>query len=200
MNYRCGAFLLVLLTSLTCRADPSAAIQDCGTCHGANGIAIKPGTPHLNGQLPAFLRDAMNAYANGSRPTAIEQHKAFPVAEVDSMAQFFSSQNGAARPKQETDPAIVAKGEKIYGNRCADCHIDGGRDSDKDAPLLAGQDKKFLAEQTLLFKSGGRKFPFMMDDSYRGMSDGDLAAVAEFFASQEQFAPTTKKAKRSKRQ
>lgn len=198
MNFRSGALLLVLLASYACRAEPPAAVQGCSTCHGANGIAGQPGTPHLSGQLPAFLRDAMQAYANGDRPTSIEQHKTFPAREVDSMAQFYGKQNNATRPKQETDPAVVARGEKIYGNRCADCHIDSGRDSDKDAPLVAGQDKKFLAEQALLFKSGGRKFPFMMDDSYRDLADEDLAAVAEYFASQEQSAPAGKK--RRKRQ
>jgi len=200
MNHRSGALVLALLASFACRAEPPASIQSCSTCHGTNGIASESGTPHLNGQLPAFLRDAMKAYANGSRPTAVEQHKTFPLSEVEAMAQFYGEQKDVARPKQDADRTILAKGEKIYGNRCADCHIDDGRDSDKDAPLVAAQDKEFMTTQALLFKSGVRKFPFMMDDSYRGLSNEDLAAVAEYFAAQDQFGSAGEKKKRRKRQ
>lgn len=140
----------------------------------------------------------MTAYAGGSRPTEISQHKTFPLADSGAMASFYGRQKGATRPKQELDPTIVVKGEKIYNNRCIDCHADGGRESDKDAPLVAGQNREFMVEQALLFKRGKRKFPFMMDDSYRGLSDEDLAAVAEYFAAQEQFSPQGGKKKKHK--
>jgi cytochrome c553 len=198
MNLRTRLFLATLLTSPACHAEPPAAIEVCGTCHGANGVATQPRTPHLNNQSPAFLGDTMKAYANGSRPTAVPEHKTFPADEIEAMATFYRSQKGAIRPVQETNPAVVAKGQTIYTDRCANCHVDSGRDSDKDAPLVAAQNKEFLAAQSRLFKTGARKFPFMMDDSYRDLTDDDLAAVAEYFAAQEQFAPVGDKKKRRK--
>lgn len=197
-NLRGGLLLLALLAGAACGTEPPATIQSCLTCHGVNGVASQPKTPHLNGQLAAFLGAAMQAYASGSRPTDIVQHKSFPSGDTAAMAAYFSSQKDAIRPKQETDPLIVAKGQKIYNDRCAECHMDDGRDADKDAPLMAAQNKEFLAAQTLLFKSGARKFPFMMDDSYRGLSEPELTAVAEYFAAQEQFAPPGGKKKRRK--
>lgn len=189
--------LLALLAGFACRADPAEAVRVCADCHGLNGVAVQPKTPHLNGQLPVFLSDAMKAFANGSRPTVISQHKSFPAAEVEALAAFYGSQRDAVRPKQAVDPAVVARGEVIYGNRCADCHGDSGRESDKDAPLMAAQEKEFMAAQALSFKAGTRKFPFLMDDAYRGLTDADLAAVAEYFAAQEQFpAAGTKKRRR----
>lgn len=196
MNTKTTLLLLALFGSASCHADTPAAIHGCVACHGDVGVARQPKTPHLNGQLPLFLTDAMKAFAAGTRPTAISQHKMFPAGELEAMAAFYAAQKTAPRPRQSTDPAQVAKGEKIYGNRCAECHVDSGRESDKDAPLMAAQEKEFLVSQTLLFKSGARKFPFMMDDSYRGLSDDDLAAVAEYFSAQEQFSAAGEKKKR----
>jgi cytochrome c553 len=197
MNTRTTFFMLALFGSVACHAQtPAAAIQGCVACHGDSGVASQPKTPHLNGQLPLFLSEAMKSFAAGSRPTAIAEHKMFPAGEREAMAAFYAGQKAVPRPKQATDAALVAKGESIYGNRCADCHVDGGRESDKDAPLMAAQNKEFLVGQALLFKSGARKFPFMMDDSYRGLSDADLAAVAEYFAAQEQFSVAGEKKKR----
>lgn len=195
---RRGLLLLALLAGTARGAEPPAAIQPCLSCHGANGVASQAKTPHLNGQLAEFLSAAMQAYANGSRPTEISQHKSFPSGDRAAMAAYFSEQKEAIRPRQETDPLIVAKGLKIYNDRCAECHMDNGREADKDAPLMAAQNKEFLAAQTLLFKSGARKFPFMMDDSYRGLSEPELTAVAEYFAAQDQFAPPGGKKKRRK--
>ncbi|MBI4985824.1 MAG: hypothetical protein HZC24_10925 [Rhodocyclales bacterium] len=191
-----GCLLAALLACGTAGVAAAEAWQPCDACHGANGVAGQAGTPHLNGQLPAFLGEAMRAYADGSRPTSVAQHKTFPADAVAAMAQFYGAQTNAQRPRQHTDAARVGRGEKIYGNRCVDCHGDSGRESDKDAPLVAAQDKEFLAAQTLLFKSGVRKFPFLMDDAYRGLADDDLTAVAEYFAAQEQFAPAGKKKRR----
>lgn len=196
MSRRTRTFLLALLASLPCHAESPATIQTCSTCHGVNGVASQPRTPHLNNQLPAFLGDAMKAFASGNRPTAVPEHKTFPVGEIDAMAKFYSSQKGAVRPVQQTNPAVVARGRKIYDDRCADCHIDSGRDADKDAPLVAAQNKEFMTVQALLFKTGARKFPFLMDDSYRNLTDEDLAAVAEYFAAQDQVASVTAKKRR----
>jgi sulfide dehydrogenase cytochrome subunit len=179
---------LMLLSGLVCHAE-TASWPACAGCHGANGIASQPRTPHLNGQLPAFLVHAMQSYANGTRPTEVSEHKTFPPIEFEGMAKFYGSQGALPRPTQASDPAVVARGEKIYGNRCADCHGDSGRESDKDAPLMAAQDKAFMAAQAFLFKTGVRKFPFLMDDAYRDLSDDDLAAVAEYFSVQDQLAP-----------
>lgn len=181
------------------RAEPAeapAAIGACADCHGPAGVATKPGTPHLNGQLKDFLAETMSRFANGRRPTDIAQHKDFAAADIDAAAAFYAAQSAAGRPAQQVDPAAVSKGETIYNDRCADCHMDSGRDSDKDAALLAGQDKDFLVSETLKFKTGSRKFPFKMDEAYRGLSDEDLAAAAQYFAAQQPVAPAVKKKRR----
>ena len=94
---------------------------------------------------------------------------------------------------------MVEKGRTIYDNRCADCHVGSGRDSDGESPLLAGQDLNFLVTQTIAYKSGARKFPFMMDRAYRGLTDEELTSVAHYFAAQDlNTPPLTGKKKRNK--
>lgn len=181
---------LALAPHLVGHADTlDSALQICATCHGPNGVSSQPKTPHLNGQLPASFIDAMQTYAKGSRPTAIAEHKTLAADQFDGAAKFYAAQKSFARPKSATDPAMVLKGEKIYLNRCMDCHLDNGRDSDKEAPLIAAQEVEFLVAQTLAFKTGARKFPFLMDDAYRGLSDEELASAAHYFSAQEQMAP-----------
>ncbi len=178
-----------------------SALQACVQCHGAKGVSSQPGTPHLNGQLPAYFAEAMAAFAKGTRSTAVAQHKQFQQLSAEQLAaaaKFYADEKATPRPKQNADPALVAKGEKIYANRCMECHPDNGRDSDKDAPYMAGQELEFLVTQTQAFKTGARKFAFLMDDAYRGLTDDELVAVAHFFAAQDLLAVPAEKKKRRK--
>ncbi|MGF1685423.1 c-type cytochrome [Photobacterium japonica] len=39
----------------------------CQFCHGTNGVAMKEGYPHINGQNALYLYKAMKAYQDGER-------------------------------------------------------------------------------------------------------------------------------------
>jgi cytochrome c553 len=175
---------------------PAAApISTCIDCHGANGIAVDSGTPHLNGQAEALLANMMDSFRRGTRPPKVRIHREIPAADVAPVAAHYAQQK-AQRPKSATKPELVARGETLYQNRCGDCHVDNGRDSDKEAPLLAAQDLNYLIAQMKAFKAGERKFPFLMDGAYRDLDDEDLTAIAHFFAAQDQLAPQTGRKRR----
>lgn len=196
---RSNSVLLCLLTATALLGSTSIAAQDklavCVECHGNDGLGFKAGIPHLNGQPAPLLTNMLNAYRDGKRPTKVQFHKDIPAADVGDLAKHYAEQK-AQRPKSATKPDLVTRGETLYTNRCADCHVDAGRDSDKDAPLMAGQDLEYLVAQTLAFKTGERKFPYLMDDAYKGLSEEDLTAVAHFFAAQDQVAPAQTKKRR----
>lgn len=177
---------------------PEALLKICGECHGSNGVATKPGVPHLDGQRDVYFADSLKAFAKGARKTAVAQHRSVAHEDIQILATHFAAQK-ANRSKSPTDPQLTERGQVIYESRCADCHFDAGRDSDKDAPLMAAQNLEYLVAQTLDFKKGIRTFPFMMDDAYRGLSEADLTAVAHFFAAQDQTAPPATGKKRRKR-
>lgn len=169
-------------------AENTDITRDCNECHGTDGLGFKPGVPHLNGQPEQLLTRMITAFQQGKRPTKVKMHRDVSDGDVTLLARHYSQQK-AHRPKSATNPELVARGEGVYLKRCADCHVDNGRDSDKEAPLTAAQDLAYLIEQTLAFKAGVRKFPFLMDGAYKGLSDEDMTAVAHFFASQEQELP-----------
>lgn len=196
-----------LFLSMTFAAAPAAAAdgaalaeQHCARCHGSDGLATGPGLPHLNGQLASYLTDAIGKLQKGRLPTAVPQHvpAGLETADIAALAEHYAGVR-AARPAQEVDPAKLAKGEAIYRDRCADCHIDNGREADKDAPLMAGQKLDYLLTQSGLFLDGKRKFGFLQDDAFKGLSRDDVEAVAHFFASQEQYVATKAGAKKKQR-
>lgn len=169
---------------------PAIVQQDCARCHGLDGIATKPAMPHLNGQLDNYLLASMRKLQKGRLPTEVQNHVPATLSESElaAIAQYYHAVK-ATRPTQETDPEKVARGEIVFRNRCNDCHGDYGREADKDAPLMAGQNLQYLINQIRMFVSGKRKFGFLQDDAFKGQSLEDLDAVAHFFASQDQVAP-----------
>jgi sulfide dehydrogenase cytochrome subunit len=165
-----------------------ALTKPCADCHGVAGVSSVANAPHLNGQLAAYLEEDIAALAKGGRVSAVPNHvpPSWTGPEIAAVAKFYAA-SMAPRPVQATDPQLVAKGQAIYENHCAECHPDNGRQSDHDAPLMAGQNLDYIMQQTRLFVAGKRKFAFMMGDAFRGLSAADLDAVAHFFASQNQF-------------
>lgn len=194
------AVALALEASAAVAADATDPIlQPCIACHGVGGVAARPGVPHIDGQHEQYLLDSMRAFASEARKTATVEHRQLAPAAMKALAAHYATQK-IMRPQPATDPAMVKRGEIIYNNRCADCHMDNGRESDKDAPIMARQDLDYVIRQMAAFRRGERRLPAMMDDAYRGLSEADLASVAHFFAAQDPLlvpAPKTGRRQRA---
>jgi cytochrome c553 len=65
---------------------------------------------------------------------------------------------------------------------CATCHGAHGISVTPDAPHLAGQPRIYLAEQLKAFRSGKRRHE-VMNVIAKPLSDDDIAALAEWYAS-----------------
>lgn len=166
-------------------APPTAKL--CEECHGANGVSVKPGVPHLNGQIPDYIAQSLQDLKAGKRISTAAAHAADELTPeaIGSLATYYGAQK-AERPTRMVDAAKVAEAAAVYGRRCRKCHLDDGRDSDHDAPLMAGQSLEYLQAQTAAFVTGKRKFPFLMDEAYQGLSSDDLERLSHYFASQRQ--------------
>jgi cytochrome c553 len=115
-------------------------------------------------------------------------HREIRAANVEPIAAHYAGQK-AQRPRQSVKPEHVARGETLHLQHCADCHMDSGRDSDKDAPLTAAQNLDYLINQARAFKSGARMLPATTERTFRELSQDDLVAIAHFYAAQDQQAP-----------
>lgn len=194
-SYLLVSVLLAAVATSAMGADAASGTDSCADCHGVDGVAAKSGVPHLNGQLPGYLEDSIDKFKSSARPGRTFGHEpaGLNAAQMTEILKRYSAAK-ALRPKQtKVDPALVMRGEAVYQDRCADCHPDNGRESDKDAPLMAGQDLEYLINQMGNFVEGKRKFAFKMDDAFRGLSGDDLTATAHFFASQDQEVAKKKK-------
>lgn len=74
--------------------------------------------------------------------------------------------------------------------RCAMCHGEKGESMAEDFPRIAGQHEEYLAKQLQDFRAGRREG--LMARQAKGLSDGDIAALAKYYAGQSVPAPAAK--------
>jgi cytochrome c553 len=80
----------------TASADAAAGrgkAQMCAPCHGANGLAVAPNTPHLAGQPEPYLAEQLKAYRSGKRAHEVMTVVAKPLSDADiaDLAAWFAS-------------------------------------------------------------------------------------------------------------
>lgn len=88
---------------LTLAVAPSAVLADaaagrakaqmCMPCHGANGLAVAPNTPHIAGQPEPYLVEQLKAYRSGKRAHEVMVVVAKPLTDADigDLAAWFAS-------------------------------------------------------------------------------------------------------------
>ncbi|GAB3730891.1 hypothetical protein GCM10028794_06680 [Silanimonas algicola] len=88
---------------------PPAAVSEqpaqlglCVACHGVNGTARQPGTPHLGGQDEAYLVLALNAYRDGSRKAVAMNaiSNALQPDDIEALARWYAAQPGFRPPAE----------------------------------------------------------------------------------------------------
>ncbi|RXD05791.1 c-type cytochrome [Sphingomonas sp. UV9] len=126
-----------------------ARIATCAGCHGADGRGRgQPDMPVLGGQSPAYLRAALEAYATGTRQSAVMANAAatLPPAEMTRLADHFAAMpgiGGATPPGLSEAAKIDREGlPKVQLPACASCHAPG-----KPYPVLAGQRASYIAQR-----------------------------------------------------
>ena len=94
---------LALAAAFALAAAPSPASADaaagrtkaqmCTICHGVNGLAVAPNTPHLAGQPEPYLVEQLKAYRSGKRAHEVMGVVAKPLTDVDiaDLAAWFAS-------------------------------------------------------------------------------------------------------------
>ena len=92
-----------LAVAFALAAAPSGALADAGAgrakaqmctpCHGADGLAVAPNTPHLAGQPEHYLVEQLKAYRSGKRAHEVMNVVAKPLTDADiaDLAAWFAS-------------------------------------------------------------------------------------------------------------
>ena len=194
-----AGLMLLLLSPLAAAAGAPQVVKDtCANCHGEDGLSDDSAIPIIAGASSFFLENQLLIYQEEARPCAAEAFKDVDGVDAEShcalagtlsedqvleIAEYYSGQPFQAA-EQSVDSALAGEGESIHNRSCDKCHTEGGGLALDDAGILAGQWKPYLIEQMKLFRAGERWQPEKMTPEMEGLSDEDIKALAEFYASQ----------------
>lgn len=78
-------------------AGKAKAAAVCAACHGAGGVSVDEGFPHLAGQRAGYLEAQLKAFKEGTRKNPVMSAIATQLSPADmaDLAAFFAAQPGA---------------------------------------------------------------------------------------------------------
>jgi len=175
------------------KAGEEKAINLCSTCHGPRGVSTSPEFPVLAAQRRGYLEAQLEAFRSHTRSEKIAHDFMWGIAGglddkmIGAVAAYYSMQPAAkGRPG---DPALIAKGRKIFDQgvtdrgipACATCH---GADAtgQGDFPRLAGQHAKYVVKQLQYVQTLVRSAP-VMHGIIKDLTPDEMQAVAEYVQS-----------------
>lgn len=171
---------------------PSAVMlaNTCAGCHGTNGSSVGPASPTIAGISRDYFIETMEAYQSAERPATIMNRiaKGYSAKEIELMADYFSKQPFVRLP-QNYDAKLAKLGKKLHKKFCKKCHEDGGRSSEDDAGILAGQWQTYLRFNLEDFTSGTRPMEKQkkkrMNKLDKAHGQAGIDALIHFYASQQ---------------
>ena len=165
---------------------PSMLANTCAGCHGTGGASAGDIMPIIGGMEKEYMQLVLMEYKSGERDSTIMGRiaKGYSDNELKAIASYMADQPWVSSPVK-TDAKMAAKGKKIHDTKCKTCHEDGGRVQEDDAPRLAGQ----WPDYTLHYlkechKKGKRCAPRKMGKRVMQLSQDELKAMAEYYASE----------------
>lgn len=197
---------VVALISIFCFGSVAQAksleetVAFCEDCHGKGGVSKESDIPTIAGLSEVAYADILKVYRNDTR-TAIsskfrsgdtsrpetnmnEISKKLTPEEIKQLALHYSTKSFVPAA-QAFDPAKAAIGAKIHKTQCFKCHEDGGSSKDDDVGLLAGQWSPYLRTALKNFRSEKRKTDPKMLDFVKKLSDAEIDALINYWASQQ---------------
>lgn len=172
----------------------------CERCHGETGFAEgNVHIPRLDTLSVPYIAASLEAYRSGARQSGVMQQAASQLSDeqITWLADYIQSIR-QGRLKQYArnvfDPAMVAHGDRLaHGGdekanvpACISCHGPSSKRNSDRFPPLAGQSEVFLREQLTLWKSetrGGTERALMMHEVVPELTDQDIRALAQYYAS-----------------
>lgn len=192
--------LLALAVAPATLAGPPSQVYACLGCHSLDGVSFNPNVPTIAGASVFYLENQLLLFQGDDRPCVADIYATIPGApapdhcalvaelpedDIEVIATHFSGQT--FKPADQTvDAARASAGAAIYRGSCARCHTEGGSNPGDDAGILAGQWKPYLLRALTDLRDERRLQPRGMKWETRKLSDGDIQALAAFFASQGQ--------------
>ena len=188
-SHRLGLSVLLAgamaLAATAAQAVDAQLLKKCTICHGDRGLSDESAYPTIAGLPPRVQMDALRAYRSGTRNCG-------PVARMCKIVVGMSddqvkelAEHFAAFPFKPADQPFKAelaeKGRQLHEDYCAVCH--GASPADAEKSILHGQWADYLRYSLSQYRSGHRKQPPSMRRQTEKLSDPDIEALVNFYAS-----------------
>lgn len=200
LKYVLPCSFLLFWTSAAVAAEAPAEVEVCAACHGAEAPSPYPTVPTIHGLPQAVLDNALFDFRATIRPcrkpdcgadTKCPEIDFCAIAagltdeQIGALARWYASRSfvPAGEPY---DAALAARGAQLHADKCNSCHTDGGASSVDQATILRGQRKAYLGTAMEDFRQERRVAVAEMDAMIRALSDEEVAALVEFYASPRQ--------------
>jgi cytochrome c553 len=175
------------------KASLHKTIDNCATCHGANGASIAPTFPNLAGQTAPYIEGQLHAFKDQSRADPDAQAYMWGMASqlsdstISALATYFAGQPAPAG--KPGNPALIAQGKKLFEEGvparqippCASCH-GAHAEGQSVFPRLAGQHSPYLLRQLLVIQSALRTAP-VMHGVVKDLTKEQMQAVVAYLES-----------------
>lgn len=167
------------------QADISRVVGMCANCHGDDGISFEPEYPTIAGLPVDIQRDALVAYRDGKRdcgpvPMMCKAAAKLTDEQIGELAEHFAAMEFQPA-EQEFDADLAAKGKILHEDFCQVCHGDSPEHADKS--ILHGQWADYLRYAMEQYASGHREQPPSMRKATEKLSEEDLEALVNYYAS-----------------
>ena len=191
--------LTIGLSSPLTGAAQDELIAKCQDCHGPGGVSSDSDVPTIAGQSVDYLSKTLrtfqiwgrpcikSAYRRGdtSRPKTDMCEIAEGLTEQDltALAEYFSALPFTAA-KQPFDAELAARGAALHEAHCELCHEQGGTVAGR-SPRLAGQWLPYLRTALKFVPTGEHQVPPPMETAIDDLPGGDIDALLNYYASQQ---------------
>ena len=181
-------------------ADLDAVVENCNGCHGNDGVSQWSDVPTIAGVSEFVHSDALYIFRDEARPCTETEYKQGDTSRpattmcavvadmsddmIDEVAAYYAAKPFVAA-KQDFDAALAEAGKAIHEAECDRCHSEGGSNPEDDAGILAGQQMGYLKDTFAEYRSGEREQPKKMEEKLSALSDDDIKALVNFYASQQ---------------
>lgn len=191
---------LGLFASVSMAGDLEAVVENCNGCHGNDGVSQWTDVPTIAG-VPEFVHaDALYIFRDEARPCTETEYKQGDTSRpattmcavtadlsddmIDEVAAYYAGLPFVAA-KQDFDADLAAAGKAIHEAECDRCHSEGGSNPEDEAGILAGQWMGYLNDTFAEYRAGDREQPKKMEEKLNALSDDDVKALVNYYASQQ---------------
>jgi len=182
-----------------------AALANCASCHGMDGLSDSTGKPQLAGQRTVYIYRTLKDFQSGARKDEAKNHNAFLNDQAMlSTAVYYADLTPAQVTKNATaagpaeaggeqqeiapdDPFLNIRPEM---KKCIKCHGEFGEAPGSGMPNLTAQDPEYFVSAMMAYVDGGRSHN-LMKKLAGSLDETSLKEMGVYYAVQEPRQSTT---------